>query len=149
MIAKSELMKDTVRPMALACVSVVFGSLLVFLLEASLDLEVPKIPTSVITFIFAAFAAFYLFPMILRLPFADVEWSEYLHRLGFYLPQNAWKHVLLGFLLAVCTLSGMLIGSLLSGRYELDWSTVNSPIRYSASTQVFGRNSSFAVSSCL
>jgi len=124
-MTKSEFMKDLVRPIALAWVFVSFGSLLAFFLEVFLDIEVSTSLTSVITFVFAAFAAFYLFPRVIRLPFADVELSEYLHRLGFYLPQNAWKHVLLGFLLAVCTLSGMLIGSLLSGRYELDWSTVN------------------------
>ena len=127
MISRSELMKDTVRPIALACVSVAFGSLLVLILEVSLDLEISKVFSSVITFAFAAFAAFFLFPKKLRLPFGDVSWSEYMHRLGFYLPQKAWKHILLGSLLAVCTLSGMLIGSLLSGRYELDWSTVNIP----------------------
>jgi membrane protease YdiL (CAAX protease family) len=125
MTSTSNLMRDIIRPIALAVVSVTFGSLIALLLEVFLDLELSKLLTSVITFAFAAFSAFYLFPKILRLPFRDVSLSEYVHRLGFYLPQNTWKHVLLGCLLAVCTLSGMLIGSLLSGRYELDWSTVN------------------------
>ena len=125
MKSKSELMKDVVRPIALSWVFVTFGSLLAFVLEVFLDLEVSKNLTSVITFVFAAFAAFYLFPRKIRLPFRDVELSEYLRRLGFYLPHQAWKHVLLGILLAVCTLSGMLIGSLLSGRYEPDWSTIS------------------------
>lgn len=125
MTSTSNLMRDIIRPIALAVVSVTFGSLIALLLEVFLDLELSKLLTSVITFAFAAFSAFYLFPKILRLPFRDISLSEYVHRLGFYLPQNTWKHVLLGCLLAVCTLSGMLIGSLLSGRYELDWSTVN------------------------
>ena len=124
-MTKSEIMKDMVRPIALTWVFVNFGSLLAYFLEVFLDLELSKMLTSVITFVIAAFAAFYLFPRIIRLPFRDVELSEYLRHLGFYLPREAWKHVLLGFLLAVCTLSGMLIGSLLSGRYELDWSTVS------------------------
>ena len=124
-MTKSEFMKDLVRPIALTWVFVSFGSLLAYFLEVFLDLELSKMLTSVITFVIAAFAAFYLFPRKIRLPFRDVELSEYLRRLGFYLPREAWKHVLLGFLLAVCTLSGMLIGSLLSGRYELDWSTVS------------------------
>jgi membrane protease YdiL (CAAX protease family) len=125
MSSRSELMKDTVRPIAIAVVSVGFGSLLVLALEIFLDLEVSTLTTSIVTFVFAAFAAFFLFPRILRLPFRDVGWSEYMHRLGFYVPQKVWKHVLLGIFLSVCTFSGMLIGSLLSGRYELDWSTVN------------------------
>jgi hypothetical protein len=125
MMSTKELMKDIVRPIAIAFVSVAFGSLLALFLKVFLDIEVSKLITSAITFSFAAFSAFYLFPRVLKLPFRDVALSEYLHHLGFYLPNSTWKHILLGFILAVCTLSGMLIGSLLTGRYELDWSTVN------------------------
>jgi membrane protease YdiL (CAAX protease family) len=125
MISKSDLMKDVVRPIALSWVFVSFGSLVALILEMFLDLEVPTLYASGITFVFAAFAAFYLFPRKLKAPFGDMDLSEYLHRLGFYLPKNAWKHILLGAILALCTLSGMLIGSLLTGRYVLDWSTVN------------------------
>ncbi len=124
-MTKSRFMMDTVRPIALAFVAVAFGSVVALALEVFLGLEVPRLHASGITFLFAALVAFYLFPRRLKLPFGDVGLSEYLRRLGFYLPQSAWKHVLLGGLLAVCTLSGMLIGSLLSGRYQLDWSTVN------------------------
>jgi membrane protease YdiL (CAAX protease family) len=125
MVTKSGLMKNLVRPIALSWVFVSFGPLLAFFLEVFLDLEIPKLCSSGITFVFAAFAAFYLFPRKLKTPFGDMDLSEYLHRLGFYLPRNAWKHILLGALLAICTLSGMLIGSLLTGRYVLDWSTVD------------------------
>jgi membrane protease YdiL (CAAX protease family) len=124
MLAKRELMKNTVRPIALALLSVGLGSLLVLMLEALLEIEVSAIYASGLTFVFAAVAAFAVFPRILRLPFGDVGVSEYLRRLGFFLPHGAWKHALLGALLAVCPLSGMLIGSVLSGRYELDWGTV-------------------------
>jgi membrane protease YdiL (CAAX protease family) len=125
MVTKSGLMKNLVRPIALSWVFVSFGPLLAFFLEVFLDLEIPKLCSSGITFVFAAFAAFYLFPRKLKTPFGDMDLSEYLHRLGFYLPRNVWKHILLGALLAICTLSGMLIGSLLTGRYVLDWSTVD------------------------
>ena len=125
MLSKSEFRKDTVRPIAIACVSPVFGSLVGLFLGVFLDLEISKIFTSVIIFCFAAFSAFYLFPKILRTPFRNVSLTEYLQRLGFYFPHKAWKHVLLGCILAVCTLSGMLIGSLLTGRYQPDWSAVN------------------------
>jgi membrane protease YdiL (CAAX protease family) len=126
MLSKRNFMKYTVRPIGLAFVFISFGSFLALLLGMLLDIEIPILTTSGITFIFAAFAAFVLFPRILKIPFGDIGLSEYLHRLGFYLPQNAWKHIILGILLAVCTISGMLIASLLTGRYELDWSTVNS-----------------------
>jgi hypothetical protein len=125
MLRHSELMKRTVRPIALAWVAVGFGSLLVLMLETMLDVKVPTLYASGLTFVIAAVAAFRVFPAVLRLPFGDVSVSEYLRRLGLYLPSGAWKHVLLGALLAVCTLSGMLIGSILSGRYELDWANVS------------------------
>lgn len=125
MVAAGKFMRDIVRPIAIAFVSISFGSLLALLLKAFLNIEMSIFVMSAITFLFAAFSAFYLFPSALRLPFRDVALPEYLHRLGFYLPQNSWKHILLGGLLAVCTISGMLIGSLLTGRYELDWSTVS------------------------
>lgn len=125
MNTRSNLRRDTVRPIAIACISPVLGTLPAFFLEVFLDIEVSKLTTSVITFAFAAFSAFYLFPKILRSPFRDVTWTAYRHRLGFYLPHKSWQHVLLGCILAVCTLSGILIGSLLTGRYQLDWSTVD------------------------
>jgi membrane protease YdiL (CAAX protease family) len=118
-------MTDTVRPVALALIAVGFGSLLALILRVFLGLDLPRLYATGITFLFAALAAFYLFPRRLKLPFGHVGVSEYLRRLGFCLPRGAWKHALLGALLAACTLSGMLIGSLLSGRYQVDWSTVN------------------------
>jgi membrane protease YdiL (CAAX protease family) len=125
MFAKNNLMKDVVRPIGLAWVAIGFGSLLVLLIEALLDLEVSKVLASSLTFVFAAFAAFFVFPGKLKVPFGDVGLSAYLRGLGFYLPRQTWKHVLLGILLAVCTLLGMLVGSLLSGRYEFDPSTID------------------------
>jgi membrane protease YdiL (CAAX protease family) len=125
MISKSELRKDIVRPIAIALVSVAFGSLIGLLIEIILDREISKLLISLITFIFAALSAFYLFPKVIKSPFRNVSWSEYMHRLGFYLPPRAWKHALLGVVLAGCTLSGMLLGSLLTGRYELDWDKIN------------------------
>ena len=124
MLATRELMRNTVRPIALAWVFVGLGSVLVLILEAFMDVEVSTIYASGLTFVLAAVGAFSVFPRIVRLPFGDVGVSEYLRRLGFFLPPGAWKHALLGAALAVCALSGMLIGSLLSGRYELDWGTV-------------------------
>jgi len=73
----------------------------------------------------AALGAFYVFPKLLKQPFGDVGLAEYTRRLGLTLPRGVWKHVLLGAVLAVCTLGTMLIGSILTGRYVLDWSTVS------------------------
>lgn len=125
MLAKSSFRNDTLRPVAIAAISAILGSTVVWILELLIHLEVSKIATSVVTFVIAAFFGFIVFPKRLKMPFGEVSLSEFLHRLGFYLPTGAWKHVLLGIALAACTIAGMLIGSLVSGRYQLDWSNVN------------------------
>jgi membrane protease YdiL (CAAX protease family) len=71
--------------------------------------------------------AFLAFPRWLGIPFGKIELREYLKRIGFYLPGGAWKHIILGLVLAACTLSGMLMASVLMGRYAVDTSTINVP----------------------
>jgi membrane protease YdiL (CAAX protease family) len=90
-----------------------------------LDIEISKLVASVINFVLAAIGAFYVFPRLLKQPFGPASLSEYARHLGFYLPHGAWKHVVLGVLLALCTLSGMWVSAILTGRYVLDWSTVS------------------------
>ena len=119
------LMKSTVSPIALATLLPTFGFLLRLLLDMLLDVEISKLPISVLNIPLAAFIAFFIFPKLLKQPFGKVDLPEYTRRLGFYLPLNAWKHVVLGVILALCTLAGMLVGSILTGRYVLDWSTIN------------------------
>jgi len=119
------LMKNTVRPIALAMFFTAPGFLLRLLLDVLLDVEMSILLASVLNFVLAVFGALVIFPRRLKQPFGEVSLSVYTHRLGFYLPSNAWKHVALGVALAMCTLVGMLLGSILTGRYVLDWSTVN------------------------
>ncbi len=120
-----DLVKNTVSPMALAIVLITSGTLLRLLFDVLLDVKISKLLTSVLNIPLAAFIAFFIFPKLLKQPFGKVDLPEYTRRLGFYLPLNAWKHVVLGVILALCTLAGMLVGSILTGRYELDWSTIN------------------------
>ncbi len=115
---------DVVRPIALALVFTSLGFAIRPLL-AMAGLEMSKLVASVLNFALAAFGAFFIFPIALKIPFGAVSLSEYLRRLGFYWPAQGLKHVALGILLSACTLSGMLIASILTGRYVLDWSTVN------------------------
>jgi len=120
-----DLMRNTVSPMALAIVLITSGTLLRLLLDVLLDVKISKLLTSVLNIPLAAFIAFFIFPKLLKQPFGKVNLPEYTRRLGFYLPVGAWKHVVLGVALALCTLVGILVGSILTGRYVLDWSTIN------------------------
>jgi membrane protease YdiL (CAAX protease family) len=74
-----------------------------------------------------ALLAFVIFPRVLGIPFGRVRTRVFLRRVGFSLPEEAWKHLGLGLILAGCTLSGMLVASLLTGDYVMDRSTINLP----------------------
>lgn len=123
--ASSGLLRDLVRPIAFAIVFVSLGFLLRLLLDLSMDVELSRLLASVLNFGLAALGAFVIFPKGIKQPFGEVSLAEYTRRLGFYLPPNAWKHVALGVVLALCTLGGMLAGSLLTGRYVLDWRMIS------------------------
>jgi membrane protease YdiL (CAAX protease family) len=114
------------------------GFLFCLVFEKVFDIELSKLVSSIINFAVACFGAFYLFPKIYRAPFGSVPMKEYLKHIGFFLPTGAWRHILLGILLAGCTLSGMLNASILTGRYVLDWSEINiTQIVFSLSPGVF------------
>jgi membrane protease YdiL (CAAX protease family) len=121
----SRLLGDTVRPIALAILFTTLGFVLRAGLAILLDVEIPKLAASALNFVLAAIGAFYVFPKLLKQPFGQVGLSEYARRLGLTRPRSAWKHVVLGVLLAACTLGGMLISALLTGRYVVDWSRVS------------------------
>jgi len=120
-------MISTGRPIALAAVFIVPGFLVRSVLNVFFDVALSKLLTSMLNFVLAAFAAFVIFPNWLKQPFGNIRLPEYLRRLGFYKPEKAWKHVLMGVLLALCTLAGMLAASILTGRYTVDWHTINLP----------------------
>ena len=125
MNSKVNLRVDIVRPIALAWVCITFGSLVSLVLKLTIGVRISKLTASAVTFLVAVLCAFLLFPKILQQPFGKLDLRSYLRRLGFYVPKGAWKHIALGTLLAALTLAGMLIGSLLSGRYALDPETIN------------------------
>jgi hypothetical protein len=120
-------MKNTVRPIALSFLAPGLGFLLVLIFEMFSKVEVPKLLSAVINLALAALFAFVLFPKLLGIPFGKVATGEFLKRLGFSFPAGGWKHVVLGLVLAACTLSGMLVASILTGTYTVDTSTVNLP----------------------
>jgi membrane protease YdiL (CAAX protease family) len=123
--ASSGRLRNMVRSIALAIVFVSPGFLLRLLLNLLMDVEMSVLFASVVNFGLAALGAFVVFPKGIKQPFGAVSLAEYARRLGFYLPAKAWKHVALGVVLALCTLGGMLAGSLLTGRYVLDWHTIS------------------------
>lgn len=118
-------LRTVVRPVALTVTAPAFGFLLVLLAELFFDLEVSKLLSALINLAVVAPIAFLVFPRWLGIPFGRVETRTYLRRLGLYLPAGAWKHAVLGLLLAACTLSAMLVASILTGKYTFDPSTIS------------------------
>lgn len=112
-------MREKARPIALTILFPGAGFLVVLLMEMFLEIEIPRLVSSIVNFAVAALAAFLLFPRVFGVPFGKVETNDFNRRIGLYLPEDVWKHILLGLILALCTLSGMLIASILSGEYVL------------------------------
>jgi len=116
--------KEVVRIAALTLAVPGMGFLICFYMEAFLNFEISKLICSVINLVVVSFWAFFLLPNILGIPFGKVKTRDFNKLIGFHLPNYAWKHILLGVILAVFTLSGMLIASIMTGKYVLDFSTV-------------------------
>jgi membrane protease YdiL (CAAX protease family) len=115
-----------IRSVGLIYLSVSFGFGLCFLVQKIFKIDVPRSVKGVTNVAFGALAAFILFPCVLKIPFGHVSVKEFSKRLGLYpFPAGAWKHVLLGILLAACTVSGMLAGTMLTGKYHVNWQTIN------------------------
>lgn len=123
-----KLLKEKIRPVirsiALTILFPLLGFLLCLLVEMLFKIEISKLISSIINLVVAAFAAFFLFPRVFGIPFGKIKTQDFNKRIGFYLPNSGWKHILLGVILALCTLSGMLIASVLTGKYELNFKTI-------------------------
>ncbi|MGD2178863.1 MAG: CPBP family intramembrane metalloprotease [Anaerolineae bacterium] len=120
-------LRTKVRPVAITVTAPAVGFLLLFVLGMFLETEFSKLFRSIVNLVVVALMAFVVFPRYLGIPFGRVETKVFLRQVGFTLPENAWKHLGLGLVLAGCTLSGMLVASLLTGKYAVDRSTVDLP----------------------
>ena len=111
---------------------------LCMVIETALDIKISKLVRSLVNLPIGFLGVYYILPVVNHIPFGRVPLKDYLKRIGFYLPARWWQHALLGVALAVCTLSGMLVASLLTGRYVLDWSQINlSHIVFSLNPGIF------------
>lgn len=122
-----ENLRSKIRPVALTIFAPGAGFLFILLLEVSLDIELSKLLSSLVNLVVVALIAFLIFPKRLGIPFGRIDTREFLRRVGLYLPDGAWKHAVLGLSLAGCTLSGMLLASVLTGSYVMDTGAIDLP----------------------
>jgi membrane protease YdiL (CAAX protease family) len=116
--------RDTVRQIALTVTFSSIGLLIPYLVEELLQLELSKITVAIIAFAFSALGAIIVLPRVFGIPFGKTSFTKFARGIGFYLPKDGWKHIGLGLTLAACTLSGMLVGSILTGEYVVDASNI-------------------------
>jgi hypothetical protein len=116
--------KEVVRIAALTLAVPGMGFLICFFMENFLNFEISKLICSVINLVVVSFWVFLLLPNVLGIPFGKIKTRDFNELIGFHPPNYAWKHILLGVILAVFTLSGMLIASFMTGKYVPDFSTV-------------------------
>jgi membrane protease YdiL (CAAX protease family) len=116
-IGKKKQIRIYIREIAL---TIFFSSFALILYAILKRFGFSKLLGSSIAFIVAALVVFLLFPRILGIPFGRVDTNEWIRKIGLQPPQCVWKHILLGILLAMCTLFGMLMTSIMTGKYVFD-----------------------------
>lgn len=109
-----------VRPIILSIVFSTSGSIIMLLLTRFMGVEMSKTLKSVCIFLITSLFALIFFPLVFRIPFGRKKPLEWLKALGVYLPQKFAGHILLGLLLGLVSLSGMLLGSIFTGKYVFD-----------------------------
>ena len=88
------------------------------------DIDISKIYLPLLAFPLNILIVYKLFPQVLKAPFGSVRPMEFSRRIGFSRPQGLPKYIFLGISLSACSLTGMLIGSILTGRYVFDLAAV-------------------------
>lgn len=121
----SSTVRKNIRSIALTIAFSSLGFALVFLLKKLLHIDLSKLEMSVIAFVISTVSALLLFPKVFKIPFGKVRVSEFIQRIGLKIPEKPYRFVLLGIIAALISLTGMLIGSILTGKYVFDRSTIN------------------------
>ena len=100
------------------------GGLTVLFITKGLDIELSKLSRSILMFLVSSASILLLFPGVLKIPFGKRKIGVWLKELGIYLPERFYMHILLGLLLGLVSLTGMLLGSIVTGKYVFSLSNV-------------------------
>lgn len=118
-------MRKKIRPIIISMVVPVSGIIIFAFIEMALKIDVPKLYISIANLLIVSFIALYLYPKIFGIPFGIINTIEYIKRICVFPSKNTFKHIVLGIVLAICSLSGMLIGNVLTGKYKFDPGTID------------------------
>lgn len=117
--------RQNVRAIALSIFAPLAGFVIFLLLEMGFKIKVPDLVANITNFILAACFAWFVFPRLPDFQFGKVTAATFFKKIGFYFPKQGWKHIFLGLILSACTLSGMLVASILTGKYTPDLSRIS------------------------
>ncbi|MFX0102578.1 MAG: lysostaphin resistance A-like protein [Candidatus Hodarchaeota archaeon] len=101
-------------------ITLVFGilpNILFLIFRSALKFHFSKIYMPLLAFPLNLVIVGMLYPQKLKIPFGKTSAREFTTLLGISKHESIYKFILLGGLLGFCALSGLLIGSLLTGRY--------------------------------
>jgi membrane protease YdiL (CAAX protease family) len=90
------------------------------LIEIALNIDVSRGYFPLLAFPLNILILYKLYPQILKIPFGEVKPMDFARRIGFSKPQGLIKYIILGSILAMCSLTGLMVGSILTGLYSFD-----------------------------
>jgi membrane protease YdiL (CAAX protease family) len=122
-MARSEI-RETIRSILLPIGFSAVGLGVAFLLKKGLGADLSKVTLSLVALTVTSASILLLFPRVFKIPFGSVSIREFLANLGLIKPRPLLKLVLLGAFASLFTLSGMLAGSLLTGKYVFSSATI-------------------------
>ncbi len=121
---KSSAVSENIKAIALTVAFSTIGFLIAFLLRKLFHVELSKLEMSVMAFTVTTLSALLLFPLVFKVPFGKVSVKDFIQKVGLKIPGKPLGFIILGILAAILSLSGMLIGSMLTGKYAFDSSTI-------------------------
>ena len=94
------------------------------LIEMALNIDISRGYLPLLAFPLNILILYKLYPQILKTPFGEVKPMDFAQRIGLSKPQGLIKYIILGSILAMCSLTGLMVGSILTGLYSFDLAAV-------------------------
>jgi len=116
--------RKCIRSIALPIAFSGIGFFFVFVTKKLLHVGLSKLEFSIIAFFITSLSVLLLFPKVFKIPFGKVSIRDFIINVGLSRPKKTYKFILLGIMTALFTLSGMLIGSILTGKFAFSFATI-------------------------
>ena len=121
----------------LSIVFFLIPTLLLTLLRFTIVPDISRAYLPLIAFPFHFLIIRIVFPKKLKIPFGEIDANDFGKRIGLYVPKNLGKNIILGIILGLCTITGMLVASIQTGRYVFDTTGLTKQIIFSTAPGVW------------